>query len=77
MPGLCGGLRGLYQALPLRHASRGPDVRANDREQQFLAKAAEADEQAKATEDEFIRQAWERIAQDYRDLARLQQRLRD
>jgi len=52
-------------------------VRANDREQQFLAKAAEADEQAKATEDEFIRQAWERIAQDYRDLARLQQRLRD
>ena len=50
---------------------------AHNREQQFLAKAEEADEQAKAAKDESARQAWERMAQDYRDLAWLQQRLRD
>jgi hypothetical protein len=43
---------------------------AKDRKAVFLEKAQKADERASTAKDQFLRQAWEEIAADYRALAR-------
>jgi hypothetical protein len=40
------------------------------RQADLLAKAKEADEQAKKSKDLEVRASWEKIAQSYRDLAK-------
>lgn len=40
-----------------------------ERRDDYLASADEADEKAAAAKDEFIRTAWVRVANGYRDLA--------
>jgi hypothetical protein len=45
-------------------------VGAKERQDEFLAKAKEAEEQAAKAQDERSREGWLRIAFGYRDLAR-------
>jgi hypothetical protein len=46
----------------------------DERVEAYLAKAKHAEEQAQKATDPLVKSTWERIAKDYRDLARMPRR---
>ena len=61
-------------ALPYVGLFWGRRMSKDERVEAYLAKAKHAEEQAQKATDPLVKSTWERIAKDYRDLARMPRR---